>query len=221
MRQLKFYLNFGLAIAEINIMKSNMQYVILILFIFALQMIFYTNFRQFEASFAVDQTTLNFYKKQNESLKVQLASLESQSLRLPASLSSELSQKRGEPIDMSDFYFSKAQDLYKKNQINEALKVLEKVIQNSFIVENLAKARYLKIEYKCKSDIDDSCLSDIDYLVTQHPESTWTGLSLQTLSRYYEKKQQFAESQSLKKIIKKNFSLSPSKPHLNNENIKL
>ena len=198
-----------------------MQYVILILFIFALQMIFYTNFRQFESSFAVDQTTLNFYKKQNEALKVQLASLESQSQRLPASLSLELNQRRGEPIDMSDFYFSKAQDLYKKNQTAEALKVLEKVIQNTFVVENLAKARYLKIEYKCKSDIDDTCLSDIDYLVTQHPESNWTGLSLQMLSKYYEKRQQFAESQSLRKIIKKNFSQSPLKPYLQNENIKL
>ncbi len=200
-------------------MKSNMQYVILIIFIFALQMIFYTNFRQFESSFAVDQTTLNFYKKQNDALKVQIASLESRSQRLPASLSLELNQRRGEPIDMSDFYFSRAHDLYKKNQTAEALKVLEKVIQNSFVVENLAKARYLKIEYKCKSDIDETCLSDIDYLVTQHPESTWTGLSLQMLSKYYEKRQQFAESQSLGKIIKKNFSLSPLKPHSKNGNI--
>lgn len=216
-------------IAEINIMKSNMQYVILILFIFALQMIFYTNFRQFESTFAMDESTLHFYKKQNEELKVQLASLGSQSTRQPASVTVKTGQHSAEPVNMSEFYFSQAQELYKKNKIDDAVKALEKIVDNTFVVDDIAKAKYFKISYKCKSEMNESCLSDIDYLITQHPESTWTGMSLQVLAQFYEKKQQLAESKSLRKIIKKSFpslqekssAASTSKSIIHNENIKL
>lgn len=111
-----------------------------------------------------------------------------------------------EPIDMSEFYFTQAKALIQKNKVNEAVQTLTKVIANSLVAENIAKVTYLKIEYKCKATMEDVCLTDIDYLISQHPESPWTGLSLRFLARYYENKQQFVEARSLNNIIKKNFS---------------
>ncbi len=199
-------------------MKSNMQYVILILIIFALQLGFYTNFRQYESHLNVDQTTLNYLKKQNEQYQVRISSLQSQESRTPASVSKvKVRRGGGEPIDMSEYYFSQALELYKKNKIDNALNILNKVVENTLVPENITKAIYLKFQYKCLNKMDDSCIKDIDYLITQHPESPWTGLTLKLLTQYYEKNHQFTEAKSLKNIIRKNFT----KLNVKNEKIHL
>ena len=174
-------------------------------------MVFYTNFRQYESYLNVDQATLNNLKKQNEQYQVQISSLQSQSSRKPASVSKASAHRWGEPVDMSEFYFSQAIELQKNNKIDEALRVLNKVTENSLYAENITKAMYLKVQYKCLNRMDESCLVDIDYLITQHPDSQWTGLSLKLLSNYYEKNHQFAEAKSLNNIIKKNFTKSTVK----------
>lgn len=216
---LKIVLNFSPAHAEIIIMKSNMQYVIFILLIFSLQIIFYSTFKEYENGVSKESVALELMKKKNNQLQFEIANLKGQPDlgRLPASIRPSLKNTTAEPVDLSDFYFSKSREYKKHNNNALALQYLDKVIQVTLKSENIAKALYSKIEIKCGDNLEEACLAEIDILVTQHPESRWTGQSLNLLSNYYLKHKRVSDADSLKKIIKQNF-LRFSK---NNESLQL
>ena len=180
-------------------MKSNMHYVIFILIIFALQLVFYTNFRQYETGSKVDQFVVQNLKNQNEKLKLALSAYRSNSNRQIASVESK------EPIDMSEFYFEKVAEFKKQNKTDLALNYLDKIKQNTLNPESLAKAAYLKLQIQCPLQFGEKCISDIDDLITQYPDSVWTGKSLKYLSNYYEKNHKKTEYEALNKIIQAYF----------------
>lgn len=208
LRFFKFSLNFGPANAEIVIMRSNMQYVIFILIIFALQMVFYTGFRQFEDGIQAEQLTLKKLNRQNEMLQLELVRLSSNSNRAPASISISKTQVQEnlDSIDMSEFYFLKALELYKSNQTDLAITYLDKIKANSLVQDNISMAAYYKIEFSCRKKLNDACLSEIDFLITQYPEAVWTAKSIQFLSHYYKKNQRSSDAEILNKIVSTNFS---------------
>ena len=184
-----------------------MQYVIFILLIFSLQIIFYSTFREYENGVSKESVALEFMKQKNSQLQFEIANLkaEPESVRSPASIRESLNHNSAEPVDLSEFYFSKSREYKKNNNTQLALQYLDKVIQVSLKSENIAKALYNKVEIKCGENLEESCLTVIDILVTQYPESKWTAQSLNMLSNYYLKRKRLSEAESLKKIIKQNF----------------
>lgn len=186
-----------------------MQYVIFILVLFALQILVFTNFREYESGVRVEAVAFENLKIQNEKLAFELSALKNDSNRSPASLhQSGFSEKQNsniEPIDMSEFYFSKYRESYGKKQNDVALKYLEKIKTNSLNAKSISRALYYKLEIQCKSEINDLCLADIDVMVSQYPDSDWTGKSLELLKNYYQKHQRRAEATVINEIIQKNF----------------
>ncbi len=195
--------------AENIIMKSNMQYVIFILVLFALQILAFTNFKEYESGVRAETVAYENLKIQNEKLMFELSALKTDSNRSPASIQSSAAGTQNtniEPIDMSEFYFSKYRESYGKKQNEQALKYLEKVKSNSLNAKSISKALYYKLEIQCKSEINDLCLADIDVMVTQYPDSEWTGKSLELLKNYYDKHQRRSEASVINDIIQKNFA---------------
>ncbi len=192
-------------------MKSNMQYVIFILILFALQILVFTNFKEYESGLRNKAIAYEKLKEKNQKLAFELATFKNKSERSPASIavfeSANLVKKTfTEPIDMSEFYFSKYRELTKNHQDELALKYLEKIKINSLNSSIVSKALFYKVQVQCKNDILDSCLADIDALVTQYPDSEWTGRALIFLKKYYEKHQRRTEALLIKNIIQQNFA---------------
>jgi hypothetical protein len=63
----------------------------------------------------------------------------------------------------------------------------------------------MKLQIQCPAQISEKCILDIDDLVTQYPDSVWTGTSLKYLSNYYEKNHKKTEFEALNKIIQTYF----------------
>jgi hypothetical protein len=209
--------NFGPEGAEVIIMKSNVLYALFISFIFCLQIVIYTNFREYEAGRSVQMAMINQLKDKNEKLKFEVSILKTQNgghQRQPASIEG-ISGSKGyqEPIDLSEFYFSKIREYKKNNQTKKALGLLDKINTQSLNSEYRSQALYEKIQIGCRIKIDDICLVDMETLVTQYPDSTWTGKALQILSNYYEKNRRINESVALRNIIKNNFEKKENVNH--------
>lgn len=187
-------------------MNSNLQYVIFIIFIFALQILFYTNFCQYESGSPFHQAAIEKLKMQNEKLQTELSSLKTQSARKPASV-----DVKKEPIEMSGFYLSKAKELILAHKADEALTYLDKVKNESLNQIQIPESVYKKVEIQCQKKREELCLSEIDFLVTQYPDSDWTGRALKVLSSYYQKEHRLLEMQSLNNIINQNFSKTSRK----------
>lgn len=189
--------------------------------IFGLQMILYTNFRQYESGVSLQSAAILKLENKNEKLQFEISVLKNKrpgNDRIPASISESSNEARGsEPIDMSEFYFVKAQEYKKNNQLSEAINYLNKIKDNSFNSENRSQALFRKVEISCHKKIQDECLSDIDTLISQYPESKWTGKALLLLSDYYTKNRNVNEAKSLKKIIQTHFTKLSDKNYLPNE----
>lgn len=205
MRQVKDFLNFGLALAENTIMKRTMQYVILILIILGLQFSFFTNFRQLEKGSDFDKRTIAALSKQNKMLQAQVESFQQPVSRSLASVNpnSALAAKN---IDMGEFYFSQFEYYSTKDNLKEALSSLDKVKEKSLDPVLVPKSVFSKIKLKCNKQLLPECVDEIDFLVQQYPESEWTGASMQWLAQNYQKMNRQKEAQILRSIVDKEFS---------------
>ncbi len=138
----------------------------------------------------------------NESLKLQIADntgLSKGSRRL-ASVSIK-------EILFDDLYKNQLKSAVAKRTVAEILLVTKKIISGSTDANLLAEAMYEKSVVSCQlAPNDEQCLSDIESLVTQFPESQWAGESLVILSQIYTKLKRFPEAESVLRIVKTNFS---------------
>ena len=82
---------------------------------------------------------------------------------------------------------------------------LDKITQDSIRPEFVARAYYEKINIRCGQQLNKFCLDDIDTLVSQFPDSVWTGKALLTMSYYYQKNNRVTEAQALLNIVKTEF----------------
>ena len=184
-----------------------MQYVILILIIFSLQISFFTNFKQLEQGSYFDKKMISALTKKNQELQAQMESQDSlsgQGSRNVASVvGGVLAQKT---IDMGSFYYSQYEYYLSKKDNHEALESLNKIKEKSLDPVLVPKSVYSKIQLKCQKQLSPDCVDEVDFLVQQFPDSEWTGLSMSWLAQYYVKMNRPKEAQALKLIIDKEFS---------------
>ena len=69
----------------------------------------------------------------------------------------------------------------------------------------MAQAEYEKINLICTPKLEIDCISEIDVMVSQFPDSNWTARSLLLLSHFYYKQNRTKESKSLINIIRNEF----------------
>lgn len=194
-------------------MKRNMQYVILIILIFSLQIIFYTNFIQYQSHVENESIHVVKLKQENQALKIQMAHLQNESLsRTPRSIASVdpghnsiLKQKKSK--DFSELDLLKANQLLGQNKKEQALKLFIQVQDQAVDEKIVAEAVYKKIALTCATKLVDSCLKDTDFMVSQFPHSDWTGKALVVLSNLYSHNNKPKESKLLLEVAKREFNL--------------
>ena len=85
--------------------------------------------------------------------------------------------------------------------------VIDKIINNSADPELLAEAFYEKSVLTCQGNFkEQSCLQDIEIVVSQFPESKWAAESLILLSGIYLKLKRFSEAESVLNLVKVEFA---------------
>lgn len=119
------------------------------------------------------------------------------------------SLKNGKQISFDELYLGQLKDA-KLNQKTETMKqITEKIIKNSVDPELLAEAYFERASISCQSSSnnfkDETCLEDVETIVSQFPESKWAKESLILLSSVYTKLRRFKEAESVTKIVKSEF----------------
>lgn len=141
-------------------------------------------------------------KLKNEALVLQASNNESVG-RHVASL------KNGKQISFDDLYLNQLKEA-KLNHKAEALKqITQKIINNSINPDLLAEAYFERANLSCQNSSnlkEQSCLEDVETVVSQFPESKWAKESLLLLNSVYSKLRRFKEAESVMKIVKSEFS---------------
>ena len=119
------------------------------------------------------------------------------------------SLKNGKQISFDELYLGQLKDA-KLNQKTETMKqISEKIIKNSVDPELLAEAYFERASISCQSSSnnfkDETCLEDVETIVSQFPESKWAKESLILLSSVYTKLRRFKEAESVTKIVESEF----------------
>ena len=90
----------------------------------------------------------------------------------------------------------------------KVLDLAQKIISESIDSDSLAEAYFAKAEVSCATYLkkENTCLSDIEVLISQFPDSVWAGEGLIVLSWVYAKQKRYKEAESLIGIVKSEFS---------------
>lgn len=125
------------------------------------------------------------------------------------STKADFKQLKERPVEFSEFYFIRIQDLKNQGKSEAALKMIAEVKEKSTSVDYLSRADYEFLSIKCsQSKINDICVERIDQMVSQYPYSEWTGLALVWLSDVYAKVNRIEDSRKIIDILKKDFAES-------------
>ncbi|MFZ3229291.1 MAG: hypothetical protein WA160_03725 [Pseudobdellovibrio sp.] len=162
-------------------------------------------------SFDYHLSGIAFEKNKNKILEQKISKL---NLIIEAYETKENPVKRGlasigsvKAISMDELYIEQLKTIRveKNKKISGAL--VQKIIANSINPEILAQAYYVKAEINCATYLtkENSCLSDIEIIIGQFPESEWAGDGLILLSEVYAKQRRFKEASSVLKIVRTEF----------------
>lgn len=111
------------------------------------------------------------------------------------------------PVEFSEFYFIRIEDLKSEGKTEAALKMISEVKDKSTSTEYLSRADYEYLSIRCdQGKIKDTCVETVDRMVSQYPYSEWTGLALVWLSKTYSRVNRVEDSQKIVSILKKDFS---------------
>lgn len=161
-------------------------------------------------SFDYHLSGVAFEKSKNEILQHQLSQLN----LVVESLQAQASPGRGiasigpaKTIALDGLFKEQLTAARASKDSQKVLALTEKIISSSLDPELLAQAYFLKAELSCATYLikENSCLSEIEVLISQFPESTWAGEGLFVLSAVYSKQKRYKEANSLLKIIKTEF----------------
>lgn len=198
-------------------MQRSYQYLFLCLSLFFVMFSFYLTFDTYIKGSDFDKKQINFLSAKLEHVQFEkeliAEGVSEKNARQIASIS--LSSKVGvkplqeRPVEFSEFYFIRIQDLKQQAKYEAALKMIEEIKDKSTSVEYLSRADYEFLTIKCEqSKIKDVCIERIDQMVSQYPYSEWTGLALVWLSDTYAKVNRMEDSRKIVNILKKDFSES-------------
>ncbi len=209
MHDIKQFLNFGLHFAEELSMRRSYQYLILCLCLFFALSSFYICFDIYINGSEFDKRKIEFLSRKLElkDLEVQLVKIQSfdgrQQTRGLASVPSV-------DIDTSKYYFTQIKTLKKNNNPIEALRIAELIKSTSSDSNTLARAEYEKMALQCRDyKVNVECMKSVDYLISQFPDTEWTGYSLVWLAKTYKKARRQTDFKEIVGLIKTDFKHYP------------
>ncbi len=113
----------------------------------------------------------------------------------------------GKQISFDQIYRAQLQQAKKVPTALGLSAVINKIINNSADPELLAEAYFEKTVIACQGNFkEQSCLQDIETIVSQFPESIWAAESLVLLSGIYLKLKRFQEAESVMNLVKVEFA---------------
>jgi len=196
-------------------MQRSYQYLFLCLSLFVVMYSFFFSFDIYIKGSDFDKKHIHFLNAKLEQVKFE-KELVAQGITegnarsiASISMSSNLQYKplKERPVEFSEFYFIRIQDLKNQEKYDAALKMIAEVKEKSTSIEYLSRADYEFLSIKCnQSKINDICIERVDQMVSQYPYSEWTGLALLWLSDVYAKVNRIEDSRKLVNILKKDFS---------------
>lgn len=189
-------------------MKKFPYYLLASGIIFVTQVVFFMRAQGSLEGAKLDQKEISQLKHKNAQLELQLSYLEKTRNREIASTGSiaTTNDKLKSHVDLSLYYLTQLENFKKQNKTEEALKLIDKIKDQSIDSEILARAHFEKINLVCKEDLDMNCINEIDTIVSQFPESNWAAKGLVKLSQLYYIQNRPNEAKSLLEIIKKDFN---------------
>lgn len=161
-------------------------------------------------SFDYHLSGVSFEKSKNETLQRQLSQLN----LVVESLQAQASPNRGiasvgptKMITLDGLYKEQLTAARVSKDSKKVTALSEKIIGSSLDPDLLAQAYFLKAELSCATYLikENTCLSEIETLISQFPESVWAGEGLLVLSAIYSKQKRYKEANSLLKIVKAEF----------------
>lgn len=190
-------------------MKQHKYYIFTVAAIFAVQLVFAAIFMLTIDGSDLQKQHIKILEAKNNSLTTQIAAMTASQDRQIASIDSTVRfgqiKKSDKELDLTEYYFSQIEQFKKEKNKKAALGMIEKIQASSSSAEHVAKAEYEKISLICTEKLELDCMTEIDVIVSQFPDSNWTAKSLLLLSHYYYKQNRVAESKSLINIIRTEF----------------
>ncbi|MBC7466940.1 MAG: hypothetical protein H7256_13205 [Bdellovibrio sp.] len=144
-------------------------------------------------------------EKQVKELNLVITSLEEKSNPSKRGIASVAAAKS---ISLDGFYKEQIREARAAKDASKVNEIAQKIISSSIDPELLAEAYFGKAEISCATYLikENSCLADIEILVSQFPESVWAGEGLIVLSTVYSKQKRYKEANSLIQIVKNEFA---------------
>jgi hypothetical protein len=189
-------------------MKQHKYYIFTLGAIFTVQVVFAALFILTADGSLLQKKHIQILESKNNELSTQLAVFSNSSGRQVASISDMRFghiKKNTKELDLTDYYFSQLEQFKKDKNRVAALGMIEKIQATSSSADHVAKAEYEKINLICTQKLELDCMTEIDVIVSQFPDSNWTAKSLLLLSHYYYKQNRVSESKSLIQIIRTEF----------------
>ena len=190
-------------------MKRSYQYLIMCLCLFFALSSFYICFDIYISGSEFDKRKIEFLSK-----KLELKELEVQYVK--AQTVGESQQTRGiasvpqTDIETSKYYFTQIKTLKKNKNPTEALRIAELIKNTSSDANTLARAEYEKMSLQCRDyKMNSECIQSVDYLISQFPDTEWTGYSLVWLAKTYKKARRQSDFKEIVSLLKNDFKHYP------------
>lgn len=187
-------------------MKKELTYLLLFVFLFSALAINYSAFHFYFNGSDINQKYSKNLEKKVKRLELALKNKAQGHVSEGQRGLASISQKE---ISLNEIYIENLKNLKNSRNVTEdQLRSLsQKILQSSPKSETLAESYYLIADLNCnKLKKEDECLEQIETLVSQFPESSWTGRGLFLLGQLYLKMNRSAEASAVMTVIKNEFA---------------
>ncbi len=196
----------------LSLAKSRLVYVSSVAVLYGLFMTFFSVAEDYYAHrdhvlVALHKAKREQMAKHPERFESKLGSREIASIPFSNSVVSNGGEKR-DLTELSEFYFSRYRELLAAGQSKQAIRTLSRIQKNSTDLDVQMKSTYFKALHFCQKSEEKKCLKEVDYMVTQSPDSVWTGKALVGLAEHYLKINRLPEVLLLKDVVKLQFKES-------------
>ncbi len=190
-------------------MKRSYQYLIMCLCLFFALSSFYICFDIYISGSEFDKRKIEFLSKKLElkELEVQYVKTQTPGDNYKARGVASIPQV---DIATSKYYFTQIKTLKKNKNPTEALRIAELIKSTSSDANTLARAEYEKMSLQCRDyKINTECIQSVDYLISQFPDTEWTGYSLVWLAKTYKKARRQSDFKEIVSLLKNDFKHYP------------
>lgn len=197
-------LNFNQTKAEKLIMRKVDSFFVVVLSLFCGLAMSYMAFDYHFSGVSLEKAKATALEKKVKELNLVITSLEEKSNTSKRGIAS-VSTKA---ISLDGFYKEQIRSARSAKDARKVSEFAQKIIAGSVDPELLAEAYFGKAEISCATYLvkENSCLDDIEILISQFPDTVWAGEGLIVLSSVYSKQKRYKEAGSLIAIVKNEFA---------------